>query len=519
MIHRDPPEPESSSAQVALLAPGESNAAHWLDLLTGDGYRCSSCGDLDDLHRELERGSDVAIVTEEGLGDARADTLPRMLDRHPGREEATILLLAGGPDGSRLGSWVMDTLADVIVLERPVSDLTLRSAVRSGVEGRRRRLETLDRLREADRRKDEFLGMLAHELRNPLAPLRAGLDLLRLGESDSTTLEMVLGTMDRQIAQLVRMVNDLLEVSRITRGKIVLRKERVELADVVRRAVESCQPLLDRVPHELTLDVPAAAPLDADPVRLTQVVANLLDNAARYTEEGGHITIRARRVGEWIALSVLDDGIGISPQLLPRIFEPFSQEQPSMSGRGGLGLGLTLVRELVRLHGGTVEAKSDGVGCGSEILVRLPAPPTVEPKRPRARESTGQSPAPVSVLVVDDNVDSARTLGALLRRMGHDVHVAHDGVSALEEARQHPPQLVLLDLGMPGLDGYAVARRIRRERVRDVRPRLVALTGYGNDEARRRSREAGFDEHLVKPIDLASLRSLLARPASARTPP
>lgn len=185
-----------------------------------------------------------------------------------------------------------------------------------------------------------------------------------------------------------------------------------------------------------------------------------------------------------------------------------------MSGRGGLGLGLTLVRELVRLHGGTVEAKSDGVGCGSEILVRLPAPPTTEPKRPKARRSEERTAAPVSVLVVDDNVDSARTLGALLRRMGHDVHVAHDGLSALEEARQHPPQLVLLDLGMPGLDGYAVARRIRRERNRAA-PRLVALTGYGNDEARRRSREAGFDEHLVKPIDLTSLRNLLARPASA----
>ena len=373
------------------------------------------------------------------------------------------------------------------------------------------RVRALEALRQADRRKDEFLAMLGHELRNPLAPIRNGVQLLRLGDGVADLRGQTLDMIDRQTGQLVRLVDDLLDVSRITSGKMTLQKTPVELATVVASAVETCRPAIEAARHALVLDLPAEPLLvQADFVRLAQVVSNLLGNAARYTAEGGRIEVRLRRDGRDAQLSVSDNGIGIAPEALPRVFDMFMQGGRDPRGaQGGLGIGLALAQNLVALHGGTIQARSDGVDRGAQFTVRLPA---LAAQRLDARPPPrlGMQPrAPRRVLVVDDNVDAARSLGMLLEQMGHDVQVAHDGLAALEAARGNRPEIVLLDISMPGVDGLGVVRRLRQDpRFRAVP--FVAVTGRGSEEDRRASRDAGFDEHLVKPVALESLQRVFA---------
>jgi PAS domain S-box-containing protein len=375
-------------------------------------------------------------------------------------------------------------------------------------------------LREADRRKDEFLAMLAHELRNPLAPIRNALHLLSAPGADAAAFEQAKDVMGRQLQHLVRLVEDLLDVSRVMRGKIVLRKERVDLATVVARAVETAQPVIDAHGHELTVSLPPEPVwLEADTVRLAQVLGNLLTNAAKYTEKGGRIALLAGRTGDEVVLRVRDTGIGIEPEMLPRLFDLFVQADRSLArSQGGLGIGLALVRRLVEMHGGSVQAASEGLLRGSEFVVRLPAPAQVrqgEGAPGRAGEPAAAPPARcLPILVVDDNRDTAETLALVLRLEGHDVRVAHDGQTALNVARSHRPAVAFLDLGMPGMDGYELCRRMRAEPT--LAPMfLVALTGYGQEEDRRRSREAGFDRHLVKPVEPHSLQRVLAHPLLA----
>jgi PAS domain S-box-containing protein len=366
-------------------------------------------------------------------------------------------------------------------------------------------------LREADRRKDEFLATLAHELRNPLAPIRNGLQLLGLAEPGSDVAEQARAMMERQTRHLVRLVDDLLEVSRITTGKLELRKAPVDLAAVLRSAVETSRPLVEAGGHTLTIEVPPQPiVVEADAVRLAQVAANLLNNAARYTEPGGRIELAARREGGEAEVSVRDNGIGIEPAMLARVFELFTQGGHAPAhGQGGLGIGLTLARTLVELHGGRIEARSAGRGQGSEFIVRLPviAAQAIaeEPVAP-----PGPAGTPRRILIVDDNVDAARSLSMLLAAMGHEVQVAHDGAAALDQARAQCPDLLLLDLSMPGLDGFAVASGVRADpRLAGVR--IVAVTGRGDERDRQRCREAGFDEHVVKPVAPERLRALLGQ--------
>ncbi len=367
-------------------------------------------------------------------------------------------------------------------------------------------------LREADRLKDEFLATLAHELRNPLAPIRNSLQILKLSRLDAATAERAREMMERQVQHLVRLVDDLLDVSRVMRGKIVLRPERVELAGVVARAVETVQPLVEAQGHELTVRLPPESlPLEADPVRLAQVVGNLLTNAAKYTEPGGRITLSAGREGAEVVLRVRDTGIGIAPELLPKVFDLFVQaDHATTKAQGGLGIGLTLVKSLVEMHRGTVEAHSAGPGRGSEFVVRLPLA-AVAPEAPAADGEARGGPAAQRrrVLVVDDNADAAESLALLLGLAGHEARVAHNGPDALRLAESDPPELVFLDLGMPGMDGFQVARRLRQLPGRDGLL-LVALTGWGTQEDRRRTAEAGFDRHLVKPVEPQALEELLA---------
>ena len=366
-----------------------------------------------------------------------------------------------------------------------------------------------DSLRLADRRKDEFLATLAHELRNPLAPIRVAAELLGAegaGEKDTVWAREVI---ERQTRHLSRLVDDLMEVSRVASGKIALRRERVDLASVVHAAVETSRPIIEASRNRLTLSLPPEPILlDADPLRLSQTLSNLLNNAAKFTPAGGAIRLAAEVRGQELILSVSDTGVGLPESMRESIFDMFTQvDQTGESGPGGLGIGLTLVRSFVELHGGSVEARSEGPALGSDFVVRLPVVVTeLHAEPPRARP-VGSAP-PLRVVVVDDNEDSAEGLAMLLRLEGHQVATAHDGLEAVSVAERFRPEVVFLDIGLPGISGYEAARRIRGLPGGEAM-RLVALTGWGQQEDRRKSAEAGFDQHLVKPIEPGELEAAL----------
>jgi len=366
-------------------------------------------------------------------------------------------------------------------------------------------------LAEIGDRKDEFLAMLAHELRNPLAAITTAVQLSTMsGVQDQINWSMEV--INRQVKHLTRLIDDLLDVSRITRGKVQLRKETIDAYPVINGALDAIRPLIEQRNHELIVSLQAGLRLDADPTRLEQILVNLLANAAKYTESGGTIWFTAGHEGNDIVIKVRDTGIGIPPEKLPKMFELFAQGDRSLArSEGGLGIGLTLVRSLAEMHGGSVTATSEGPGKGSEFIVRLPAVAARAEEMPRLPAKTPQAIAHrARILVVDDNVDMVRGLVRLLELLGHDVQTAYDGPTAVEAARVHRPEFVLLDLGLPGMDGYQVATRLRQEQGSQDAV-IIAVTGYGQEDDRCRSREAGFDHHLVKPIDHNVLVTLISQ--------
>jgi PAS domain S-box-containing protein len=385
-----------------------------------------------------------------------------------------------------------------------IRDITERKRLEDELRGR------AEELIEADHRKNEFLATLAHELRNPLAPLRNGLQILRLEHRDPEVTEQVRDMMDRQLAQMVRLVDDLLDLSRVSRGAIELRKERIELATIVQQAVETSRPVIEQAGHHLMIDVPRSAIyVDADLTRMAQVFSNIFNNAAKYTESGGTIHLTVQQQGSEAVVSVKDNGIGIPTHMLPSVFDIFTQVDRNLErSQSGLGIGLSIVKRLVEMHDGSVDVKSDGDGKGSEFLVRLPVVLSVVQPQSEEEERTGVS-GRRRVLVVDDNRDAATSLAIMLRLMGNESKMAHDGLEALEMAAAFRPDLILLDIGMPKLNGYDTARQIRQQ-AWGKHVALVALTGWGQEEDRRKSREAGFDSHMVKPIQLQDLEKLLA---------
>lgn len=365
-------------------------------------------------------------------------------------------------------------------------------------------------LLEADRRKDVFLATLAHELRNPLAPIRNAAQLLRLKASGDADLQRARDMIERQVDHLARLVDDLLDVSRITHGKLEMQNEPLLLSSIVEYAVEVSRPLIEARRHKLYVDqAPHDIRLRGDSARLAQSLANVLTNAAKYTEPGGFIQVRTRQEEGQAVVSIKDNGIGIPPALLPNIFELFAQGDRALDrSQGGLGIGLSLVRRLVELHGGTIEAQSDGSGRGSEFTMCLPVDDRVDAEIPAA-VMPPLSVSPRRVLVVDDNKDAADSMASLLRMQHHVVQTAYSGPAALGAARVFKPEIVFLDIGLPGMDGFEIARRLRQ--FPETRgSRLIALTGYGQEDDRRRSQEAGFDRHIVKPLDPHALSALLA---------
>ncbi len=429
----------------------------------------------------------------------------RMLDS--GQREATDLTL-----GQRWLRVTIDPIRDA------GGDVKGGICIASDITDRRRLEEELRRRAEelaaADRRKDEFLAMLAHELRNPLAPIANALEAIRLARSNATATDEALNIARRQIGHMARLLDDLLDVSRFTRGKVHLRKVPVELTAILHQAVETSRPLIELSGHELYTSFPDAPVwLDGDPTRLAQIVANLLNNAAKYTDRGGRIALVADREGEEAVVRVRDNGIGMSAEMLPRVFDLFAQADRSLDrSQGGLGIGLTLVRSLVQLHEGTVCAESRGPGQGSEFIVRLPASSHAH-ATPDGKEddaSAAESGEPLlRVLVVDDSQDSARSLARVLTLWGYEVRVAHDGPAAIEAASAETFDVILLDIGLPGINGYEVAERLRHQ-IGSACPVLVALTGYGQAEDLARSQSVGFDDHLVKPVNLERLRDTLS---------
>jgi two-component system, sensor histidine kinase len=524
----------SGNQRVVILAPTGKDAALTAAILQQAGLEPLICPHAACVEAAIDEGVGALLVAEEALSSGGLHEINGALSRQAPWSDLPVLLLTRYGADSLVVAQTMQALSNVTLLERPVRPATLLSSIRTALKARERQYQVGDylaeqartnaelaesiaererveeALRDADRRKDEFLATLAHELRNPLAPIRNSLHILRLSADSNPSAAETCEMIERQVGHLVRLVDDLMEVSRITRGKVELRREPVELAEVLRAAVEASRPLIESSQHQLAISIPRdPLILNADPIRLTQVFANLLNNAAKYMDGGGHIWLTAQAQDDEVIVSVRDSGVGIDAEMLPHIFKMFTQvDRSKRQSQGGLGIGLTLVRTLVEMHGGEVEARSPGLNEGSEFVVRLPLVRTILKADIPARESQVPILPHRRVLVVDDNQDAAMSLGKLLQLLGADVAVVHDGYAALEILSSFKPNVVLLDIGMPGMDGYEVARRIR-EQAEWQSVMLIALTGWGQEEDRQRADLAGFDHHLLKPADLTALRTLI----------
>jgi signal transduction histidine kinase len=508
-------------SRVLILGPSPKDAQTTRAVLQEVGILSFVCPTADKLIEELDRGAAAAIIAQEAILRGGYEPLKEILDRQLPWSDLPLVVVSPTMDEPAAAAQAIEALGNVSLLERPVRIPALISAVRTALRARTRQYQirahirdreiAAEALKAADRRKDEFLAVLAHELRNPLAPIRNALSIMRLTGPEAALATGMGEMLERQVNHMIRLVDDLFEVSRITRGSVELRIEPVDLADVLRHAVETSRPLIDDSRQSLVVTVDEEPMwIVGDPIRLAQVFANLLNNASKFSSEGGAIHLTAGRRLETIEVTVKDSGAGISPEMLPRVFEMFAQGKRSARKPGGLGIGLTLAKSLVELHGGSLIARSEGPGRGSEFVVTLPfAKVAAHAEDPSSRAAARGGLTPCRVLVVDDNRDAADSVALLLKLLGADVRMTYDGPGALAAIETFRPAIVLLDIGLPGMDGYEVARRIRQRSDLD-HVTLIALTGWGQAEDRLRSQEAGFQHHLVKPADPAALEALLA---------
>jgi signal transduction histidine kinase/CheY-like chemotaxis protein len=478
--------------------------------LTEEGFACVACPSWEALQAELRGGVGVVVIAGEFLSPNVLANLRELIGSQPPWSDLPVTIVTGteAVDHNRFS-----LLGNVSLLQRPVALDTLQSTIRAALRARRRQYQIRDLLRqrdEADRRKDEFLAMLGHELRNPLAPLRTGMELLKLQPS-AAVVDRAKATMERQIGNLTRLVDDLLDVSRITRRQIALKKVHLDARDVIRDAIASCQPLARQQGVDLVEHVPSASVgVHADPVRLEQMIGSLIGNAIKFTPSGGSIHLTLEKADPWAVIRVRDTGIGIAADQVARVFELFEQAAPSIDrSKGGLGIGLTVVRLIAELHGGQAEIFSGGEGAGTEAVIRLPL--HQEPAMPSAwvPPVAGLHNAK-RVLLIEDNLDVADMLAEYLRQRGHAVICAGDGRAGLNAAVEHLPQVIVCDIGLPGLDGYEVARRLRDQPAFQSCC-LIAVSGYGDAGDREKARAAGFAHHVTKPADPVALAELIAR--------
>ncbi len=508
--------------RILLLPPTTRDASAAAAVFAAEGLALTICKDLPSVCSEIERGAALAIVPDMAVLNDRDGRLARALKEQPPWSDFPLIVLAA-PNQAGVAARRLESVGHMTLVPRPIEVRSLVSTVQAALRDRRRqyarRAEFVERerqaqaLRDADRQKDEFLAMLAHELRNPLAAVNNAVTVLKHSPDDESR-NWAGDVVERQVQQLVHLIDDLLDVSRITSGKIRLRKEFVDAGSVLDQALESARPLIDARRQTLTVSVDRGRlPLHVDATRVGQIAVNLLTNAAKYTDSGGHIQLSARREGDQVVISVRDDGMGIPPEKLPEMFRLFAQGDRSLArSEGGLGIGLTIVKKLAEMHGGRVEARSEGPGKGSEFIVELPLAPAQGEVAAEARPGPRRPGKAARILIVDDNVDTALGMARLLKNLGHEVHAAHDGPSAIELARGFRPEFVLLDIGLPGMDGHRVASALREQDIHKQTV-IIAVTGYGQEEDRRRSHAAGCDYHLVKPVDFDQLIRLIARPA------
>jgi signal transduction histidine kinase/CheY-like chemotaxis protein len=461
------------------------------------------CATLADLAQQLELGVGAVLTVEEALAPGAYQLLQTCVARQPEWSDLPILLLTHYGADSPTVRRAVAGLGNLSLIERPVRTLSLITALHSTLRARNKQYQ----VREAARRKDEFLASLGHELRNPLAPIRTSVSLLTHLYPDAPPIARIRDVVERQVRLLTRLVDDLLDVARITSGKITLQRQLATLAAVMSHVNELCLNAANAKRIHITWQLPSEeVMLDIDYARAVQIYANILSNAVKFTPQGGNVVVRATVDDDGLLVSVRDSGIGLEAETIPRIFRMFEQSN-TVSGQfsSGLGIGLSLSRQFAEMHGGTVDARSDGPGTGSEFLIRLPVV-----SRDSARNALPQSPPAgadgrkMKVLVVDDNQDAADSLAALLEIDGFDTHAVYDGEAAIAATAQSQPDIIILDLGMPGMDGYETARAIRQRPGAD-RILLLALTGWGQSDARRRTLEAGFDHHLVKPVELEQI--------------
>jgi len=507
---------------IAILAPHGRDADLTRKVLTEAQIESHICADLAALCEAVRTGAGAILVAEEAiLREPAFQTLSDALSTQPNWSDLPVLILTARGADSRTATRALDTLGNVTLLERPLRVGSFVSSARAAVRARQRqyqirahiaeREKTEEALRDADRRKDEFLATLAHELRNPLAPISNAAHLLQL-KPKLDSLQWASDVIERQVHQLARLVEDLLDVSRISRDKIELRASSVDLHEIVHNAIETSQPLITERAHDFRVDLPTEPlPLHADATRLAQVLSNLLNNAAKFTPRGGRIVLAAVRDARGVTIRVADTGIGIEPAMLSQIFDMFIQADNRLERTtGGLGIGLTLVRHFVEMHGGSVQASSPGRNGGSEFVVWLPLAGSTEATAPPRGGEVPRTAAAhgLRILVVDDNRDNADSMCALLQFLGNEVATFNEGARALESIARAPPDVALLDIGMPNMNGYDVAAEIRRQPF-GKNMLLIAMTGWGQEVDRQRSQVSGFDHHLVKPVDIDQLQRLL----------
>lgn len=507
-------EAQASELRVLLKMVTSKDASMVIRLLARSGITAETCADASALAGEMSAGAGAVVIAEEVLADQGFGRVMFALRAQPPWSDLPVIVIARTGVDSIAITEAVEQLANLTVLERPMRASSLVSSVRTALAARKRQYQlraTLEGLHEADQRKTEFLATLAHELRNPLAPMRTGLTILSKMQPDPDKAQSLYAMMDRQLTHLVRLIDDLMEVSRITRGRIELQPSPVALDRVVLDAVEVSKPLLIAAGQELVLDLHCApCTVNGDSVRLTQVFANLLNNASKYTPPAGRILVDMRSDDSTVAVQITDTGIGIPPHMLESVFDMFVQVSgTSRAAQGGLGIGLTLVRSLVELHGGRVSARSGGAGSGTTMTVELPLmPSTVPAEQPALPDVTHDSARGQRIFVVDDNRDAADSLAHLLGLMGAETSVAYGAREALAAMSVSPPTLAFIDIGMPVMDGYELANRIRAAHAL-AGTVLVALTGWGQTTDRERIMAAGFDHHLLKPADINELARVL----------
>jgi two-component system, sensor histidine kinase len=509
--------------QRVLLLPATRRDGHAIAaFLSRHRILCEICPSIPLAAKAISEDAGVLVLSDQVVAAEGSHLISEALSCQPSWSDIPVVFLSKVGDESRAISEIVGRMTNVTLLDRPASTRTLLSAIQAALRSRDKQyqirnqlaaLQAAERaLRESDRRKDEFLAMLAHELRNPLAPIRTAADVLpRLIASGDARTGATVGIVSRQVRQLTRLVDDLLDVSRITQGRIEIQRSPVELSAVVRQAIESVDPQIKEKQHAIRTALVPGLYVEGDSARLVQCVSNILTNAVKYTDTAGKIDVTLALEGARAVVTIADNGVGIPAELLPRVFELFVQSDRSLDrSQGGLGIGLSVVRRLIEMQGGAVSGSSPGVGQGSTFRITLPtiAPPGDEPGKSRPAS------APLRVLIVDDNEDAADSLATLLSIEGHTVQAAYGAQSAIEAASAFDADLILLDIGLPSMDGYEVASRLRAAGINST---LIALTGYGQKDDIERALNAGFNAHLAKPVEFAKLEELLLSVATSKT--